>query len=783
MRIFQFRIYILRKKIYTCLSKFNILEEDSLNKPNLNIIKTISISLLSVIVAGCLGGGGGAGTNLASAASAGLNAPSNVGIVNESNSSSSSLNASSSSSAGISSAFNATSTDYSKQIVDSWVKTNSGSEMLAEINYLLCITGLANTADYPNATYRAKHNAKLCRRASGSYPLYGKGPVDRTMIVTTSRASATAPFKQTMWVSVPYGYDGKNFEWPIVFDIEVTKEPSSSQPLGEFTLTYQQFNALAPTTTSWNGLIKAYSENDKNYVSAVFKMARSDQSDSREHFDTYSSMIIELDGSGALVGMAKIDQPKWTSDFAADIVRSVSKVNFNADYINEQKAGETAVCSSQTNKKSNVWDYKMFYKDTGAVLNMNGGFPVKYTLNGVSGKRGWADKWGLWTDAEADNPTVITQDDSIGAVFDVVRAGGKLRKRTKGTRSLATNENLVYWYQDTEKEYKVQWTGSTFISKDTVTGYAAALAHLNEANTSGKDRWPYSGRLNQQVKYTGSSTVIYWADEDVKPWNSVLSGGNLSLTCYGLCPQGQVSRTLADLDHWDETAVNNQEAGAFSTSGKAYTFDSTNMLLKYSGTAVVLDPSVSSSVESRFDMRLVPQGSSVTNWWETDEQSVHYIWESGSKDWHKSINFKKRSTSAFYQFSDPVKFDYTHLTANDLNSDSTYNNISYYLEYDGGLHGIPSIKVDDNWIREISLKDGDIFNSKAKLLGRELVLKAVGIEKNPVSASGSCTALPLGSVSLNTPNHSITITTSKTWADRLNITVPAGYKVIDGVAQ
>ena len=757
----------------------------SINKVNLNTTKIISTLLLSVFISSCSGGGS------SSPEAVGLNAPKNVSIVNDStpgfSALSSLVNDSSLNSAGISSAFNTSTTDYSKQRVDSWVKTTSGSMLMGEINYILCIIELANTADYPNMTYRVKHNAKLCRRDSDAYALYGKGPVDREMIVTTSRASTTAPYKQSMWVSIPYGGEDRNYDWYTFFDMDITKEPSTTQPLGEFTLSLVQIKAdeggvSFENTTRFSALVKAYSEGGKNYVSVIYKYVRTDNPDPNRQFDTYETMIVELDGSGSLSGMARLDEAQgfWNNEH---LVRNISKVNFNTNYIHEQEAGQNAQCMSQTDKKSNVWDYKMFYKDTGELLNMNGGFPVTYTLGGVAGKHGWADKWGLWTDVEADNPTVITSDDSNGYVYDVVRSAGKLLKRTKGTRTLATNEKLVYWYDANQQDYKVKWNGSTFVSDDTDTGYVAALAELNEANTSGRNRWPYSQRLNQQVKFTGTSTVVYWSEEDVKPWNSVLLGGNLSFTCYEFCPQGEVSQTLADLDQGDQTAVNNQESGAFSTSGKAYTFDSSDMLLKYSGTSVVLDPSVSSSVESHFDMKLAPSGSTVSNYWEVDELPVSYIWESGTKDWQKSINFKKRSTSAFYQFSDPVKFDYTHLTANDLNGDSTYNNISYYLEYDGGLHGIPTNEVDGDWIREISLKDGDIFNGKAKLAGRELVLKAVGIEKNPVLASGQCGALSLANVTLTSPNHSIVMSTRKTWADRLTLTVPAGYKVIDGVTQ
>jgi NADPH-dependent glutamate synthase beta subunit-like oxidoreductase len=183
-------------------------------------------------------------------------------------------------------------------------------------------------------------------------------------------------------------------------------------------------------------------------------------------------------------------------------------------------------------------------------------------------------------------------------------------------------------------------------------------------------------------------------------------------------------------------------------------------------------------------MKLLPSSVTPSNYWGADEEDVHYIWRSGTKEWQKTINFKNQSTSAFYEFSDPVKFDYTHLTANDMNNSATYNNVSYYLEYDGGLHGIPSNEnADGNHVREFSLKSGDIFNGKAKLDGRELVLKAVGIEKNPqAAAAGSCSGLPLDNLGLTSPSSTPTISVSKTYADRLiyNLT---DYLLIEGVIQ
>jgi len=100
---------------------------------------------------------------------------------------------------------------------------------------------------------------------------------------------------------------------------------------------------------------------------------------------------------------------------------------------------------------SNVWGYKMFYKDTGKVLNMNGGFDITY---GATAKRGWANKYGLWTETEGDNPnTVTSKKDSV--VFNVIRAGGKLVKKTEGDRTLVLNEELTYWDNVTDTNYKV----------------------------------------------------------------------------------------------------------------------------------------------------------------------------------------------------------------------------------------------------------------------------------------------------------------------------------------
>ena len=752
----------------------------------MNFFKITAISLISVFLYSC-------SDKPPEAEIVGMSSPSQISIVQDNEASSAELSsavkASFLNSAGVSAAFDAATTDYSKQKVNSWIKTAAGAGLLEEMNYVLCIVKTANTADYPNKVYRTQHNAKNCRRADSAWPLYGEGALMRDLMVKSSRV-AGGPQKQTMWFQIPYGGRFDNRDWNFVMDMTIHEEKSDLSPLGIFEATFKSIRApdTDPAvdytgTSDYDGVMKVYREGTKNYVSFVFVYKDLYSTPASRNYETYRSIIIELDGSGGLTGKALVNAPRkhWDDEY---LIRYISKVNFDEENIHSQTNSEDAVCSSRTDMNSNVWDYKMFYKDTGKEPNMNGGFPVTYTLSDVSGKRGWANRWGLGTDVEGDTPSVVTRDNGDKAIYDVVRAGGKLIKKTKDTRALTANEELRYWYNDTGQDYKVKWNGSTFVSMDTETGYVAALSELNAADDSGNARWPWSRRLNQSIKYTGTSTITYWAEEDIKPWNTALSVGDLSLTCYQFCPQAEVSQALADVNQWDDTAVDAALAGTWSTSGKAYTFDSTNMLLKYSGTPVVLDPSVSSAVESEFQMKFALAGSTPIDHWGVDDLAVHYIWRSGTKDWTQSINFKNQSTSAWYEFSEPIKFDYTHLTANDLNDSATYNNISYYLEYDGGLHGIPANEnADGNWVREFSLKNGDIFDGKALLDGKELVLKATGIEKNPlVAAAGSCSDLPLGDLGLTSPDSSPAISVSSTYADRLIYSIH-GYSIIEGVVQ
>jgi len=710
-----------------------------------------SVFLASLLVAGC------DSSSSITDTIKGTSAPASVGIVNDI----------STSNASISSAYTDTGSAYITDHVDTWVENKNSGRMLTEINAVLCVIGLTNSVDHPNANYRVQYDAKKCRKNLAQY----NGPVNRTIIVKNTKATTTSPFEQTLWFQGPYlKGSGLVQDDDYVAKITITEAPSAASPLGLFDLTFESNRSAEGGvsyvgTEYYDGRITAYRENGSNYLKAMMKFGNS----VGWVFDNYATMIIALDDSGGISGRASLDMPNNDMSGREAIITA-----FNGTHINEQVGTDSAVCSARTNMLETVWNYKLYYKDNGDLLDLNGGFPVTYEGT----KMGWASRYDLWTDTAGDKPTVVTNS-KTSQIYDVKRTAGKLIKKTKSTRSLTAGEVFVYWHNN--GEYEVSWSGTTFTS--TAENVTTALADLNNASAS-DSKWPWSRRLNQSIKYSGSSQVVYWTEEEVRPWSSVVSAGNLGLSCYLFCPEGTVSEALATADQWDSSAVG---ASNWSSTGKAFSFDAADMTLKYGTTPVVLDSSVTSTTNTDFDMRLVPTGSSVSDEWSADELAVHYIWRSGANDWNKSTNFKNQSTGAWYEFSAPISFEYTHSTANDRNGATANNGGSYYLEYDGGLNGIPdSLMADGSNGREISLIDGDIFAGKAKHLSRDLVIKAVGIGKYAPAASGQCDALPISGVTLTQPTISeiAALGAGFSWSDQSSLTgVAQGFLVIDGTDQ
>jgi len=251
--------------------------------------------------------------------------------------------------------------------------------MLTEINAVLCVIGLTDSLNHPNENYRVQYDAKKCRKHLAQY----NGPVNRTIIVKNIKATTTSPFEQTLWFQGPYLKDsGLVHDDDYVAKITITEVPSAASPLGLFDLTFESNRSAEGgvsyvSTEYYDGRITAYRENGSNYLKAMMKFGQS----VGWAYDNYATMIVALDDSGGITGRASLDMPNNDMSGREAIITAL-----NSTHINEQVGTDSAVCSARTNMLETVWNYKLYYKDNGDLLDLNGRFSVTYEGTKV----GWA---------------------------------------------------------------------------------------------------------------------------------------------------------------------------------------------------------------------------------------------------------------------------------------------------------------------------------------------------------------------------------------------------------
>ncbi|MFQ5901559.1 MAG: hypothetical protein ACE5IH_08395, partial [Thermodesulfobacteriota bacterium] len=179
---------------------------------------------------------------------------------------------------------------------------------------------------------------------------------------------------------------------------------------------------------------------------------------------------------------------------------------------------------------------------------------------------------------------------------------------------------------------------------------------------------------------------------------------------------------------------------SFNTSG------SNPMLLTSSGTPVVMSGTVSSGnyqwgvmsgpLFTQNDLSSLAcdfNSNNTCGWQAWSDLDVFYTWETGHNEWNQYAGLKDNSDQ-FVSFEPPLHITYTHSTANDANSDSTYNGRIYQLEYSGfgELHGIPFVDSDgdDRWYPEFNIKDGTTMGNSneytVKAIEKESFMQSIG---------------------------------------------------------
>ena len=186
----------------------------------MNFYKISAISLLSVFLSACGGGGNG------NPAVVGLNLPANVEVLQDDSASSASL-------AAVSSAvYNDPGTDYTNTKAETWIDGGAWQSPLATVDSLVCIIKNTGASQLPNSTYAALIDSGLCAGEQGSSQDNKKVKFTKVAVVS-SRSDNTS--EQNV---IGYYNPFPNFKY--VTETTITEGFSTSNPFGIFAFNWFQ---------------------------------------------------------------------------------------------------------------------------------------------------------------------------------------------------------------------------------------------------------------------------------------------------------------------------------------------------------------------------------------------------------------------------------------------------------------------------------------------------------------------------------------------------------------
>ena len=379
----------------------------------MNFKNIILFSSVPVILAACLGGGGGAGTNLA--ATAGLNLPANVEVIAD--------DASLASLAAVNmAAYNSAGTDYTNLKTEYWINAGAWQEPLQMADMLVCIMGASSHSDLFNATYQGLIDMNICQSDSGDQAAKTANFAD--VVMTVSRANNTANQIGAAWFTQAQDEndDGDTLDAGEVkkfaSNIVISEGTSTSNPFGVFTMSWNQDNSAANEHS--RGTLKVADEG-VNQVGITFIEENKQVSSPAYDQTEWVRGTLNKDGSGGTIKVSHVNSGTTT----------IYKINFNGSYANVDKAG-TASCMNldESTMTTYIDRYNLYNNTTGALIDINAG--LEFVHGAAKDKRGYAgsyfdgsgtEKHWMWVE-DGSTPTTIYSATNTAVSYSVSWSSG-----------------------------------------------------------------------------------------------------------------------------------------------------------------------------------------------------------------------------------------------------------------------------------------------------------------------------------------------------------------------
>ncbi|WCE30342.1 hypothetical protein [Vibrio sp. SCSIO 43137] len=675
-------------------------------------------------------------------------------------------------------AYNDPGTDYSNAQTNSHI-WNAALEPINLVNSILCFTDQFNSTEFVNqGAYSVLADESACfdeqdDGSQGQSSGAANTPSYMKAIANVTREDDFSPLQAHFWLpEIGSGGD----EQAIRFKAEVTGGVSADNPFGQFQFNFDFFDNFTANNQRGGGEVKTV-----NSVpgSIGFTMYESSTNGS-DSYTQRASVIMSSDRSSgiALTGVSRTGSGAGETSYALAyntthvLVQSVSGDFSSLPYKSNSFTGQ---CLSRTNYDSFVHRYGLYNATTGAKVDINSGFPVKYDSdsNGSYESYGYIGYWGAWTETDgalSNGDTIVKDDNGVQTNYTYINAPGRLIKNTVKSLNLANARGISFSYWDdaifADSSYD-QWVVNYLTAADDSVGSdgfykTGKLAWGSNGSTvtsqtpvqivlaANETLYMYSEQLGGEVKYLdGQPALTYYEQSFVNGSETgsgeLLQSGSVTLTCYDNCPIGNLE--LGDLTNYSGAGSPFETtAGPFT-----YTFATTG------GNALTL-VSVTSGEPVRYDAALTQSNidptphswgvrsgpmipGTVSNSYDIYDPGVvteFYVWETGIQSWNQLSTVRDGSNN-IVSFEKPLQIVYQHSDANDRSgSAGSYDGQTYMVNYggNGDFWGIPATNSGGQYRPLFSIADGVLLGDS-----NQYVIKALDVEQTMQTAAGQCGSL------------------------------------------
>ena len=486
---------------------------------------------------------------------------------------------------------------------------------------------------------------------------------------------------------------------------------------------------------------------------------------------------------------------------------------------------QTAKCYNISGSDEIAYEYDLYNKSSGALLEFNGPFPFTAVSDD---KRGYFSYWG----AHVDGRDIVSGEQirkADGTTYTTGIASGVVHSRTYTESNIAATsyasganleahvcvsgggQNMCKW---TDIKFGIDSGVMKIYADGAVTGFVADGDPLLDAYQGFHyyDKATYTG-YNISVLGTANSNGNRGKLVSIKhdrvtasDWTSLFgTATEVELYCYGSCPLPPAASGWTSEASFKARGIQDSAPGS---TPMEYVLKKTDLSLyfKHASGDRYVGPSTYTPTGGTTGHNynwwwtsgtFIPKsGGLKANWsdlYNSSATPVTYNYETMDSPWGKPV-FAKTSSGDFVTIDKPKRFQYTHSQANDRNNSSTNVGKTYNLEYggDGRLWGFswdcptsgpcsPSVTLNDGVEFDISGNGTNDYVALAKRLEKRI----------PEAASvSSCSSLPLTDIATDYPlpnlptNSEISSDVTHTVSDAQSWTLISNDAcVIDGVRQ